>query len=235
MSSQLYLCSSLLSTLVVEPVAAESHRGWLMTRDEGPPLRDIFATDPKQGLAHLKDCDERGRRAFNPAEADIVRRIFREYAVGKGPLAIVRDLNCEAVPGPRGRHWNASALLGSPKRRNGILNNELYIGLIVYNRQRFLKDLATRKRISRENREREWHRQSATLEVIDFISHSREDCWPQPRVLQSRRTEPLPKRVEFDSKLAPYGFWRRRKIATIHPGSCGTWECRFSSWCGGRV
>jgi hypothetical protein len=52
----------------------------------------------------------------------------------------VRDLNRERVPGPTGRHWNASALLGSPMRRNGILNNQLYIGEIVYNRQRFVKD-----------------------------------------------------------------------------------------------
>jgi hypothetical protein len=67
-----------------------------------------------------------------------------------------------AGPQVRGdHHRNASALLGSPKRRNGILNNELYVGQIVYNRQRFLDDLATGKRISRENREREWQRQAA--------------------------------------------------------------------------
>ena len=58
--------------------------------------------------------------------------------------------------------------LGKVKRRNGILNNELYIGQIVHNRQRFLKDPATGKRISRENPEREWHRQAAPeLRIID--------------------------------------------------------------------
>jgi hypothetical protein len=77
-------------------------------------------------------------------------------------------LNREGVPGPTGGHWNASAVLGSPKRRNGILNNELYIGQIVYNRQRFQKNPATGKRISRENLEREWFRQSAPeLRIID--------------------------------------------------------------------
>jgi hypothetical protein len=52
----------------------------------------------------LNDGDDRGRRAINAAEADIVRRIFREYATGKGPLAIVRDLNREpALARPNNR------------------------------------------------------------------------------------------------------------------------------------
>ncbi|MBU2534219.1 MAG: recombinase family protein, partial [Alphaproteobacteria bacterium] len=75
--------------------------------------------------------DDRGQRTINAEQAEIVRRIFAEYAEGKGPIAIVGDLNREGVPGPRGGRWNASALLGNPKRLNGILNNELYRGTIV--------------------------------------------------------------------------------------------------------
>jgi hypothetical protein len=44
-----------LSELVVEPVAAEPDRGWLLTRDAGVPLREIFASDPDRGLAHLEE------------------------------------------------------------------------------------------------------------------------------------------------------------------------------------
>ena len=46
----------------------------------------------------------------------------------------------EAVPSPRGGQWNASTINGNRRRRNGILNNGLYAGRIIYNRQRFLKD-----------------------------------------------------------------------------------------------
>lgn len=46
------------------------------------------------------------------------------------------------------------------QRRNSILNNELYVGQIVYNRQRFLKDPATGKRIAREKPESEWYLQA---------------------------------------------------------------------------
>ena len=58
--------------------------------------------------------------------------------------------------------------MGSPKRRNGILNNEIYRGTIVYNRQRFLKDPSTGKRVSRENPQNEWHRQEVPeLRIVD--------------------------------------------------------------------
>jgi site-specific DNA recombinase len=152
-----------MSALFLKDLAQKTRRGQI-----GRVKAGRIPGGRSYGYDVLKDGDDRGRRAINAAEADIVRRVFREYATGKGPLAIVRDLNREAVPGPTGRHWNASALLGSPKRRNGILNNELYIGQIVYNRQLFQKNPATGKRISRENPEREWHRQSAPeLRIVD--------------------------------------------------------------------
>jgi DNA invertase Pin-like site-specific DNA recombinase len=152
-----------MSALFLKDLAQKTRRGQI-----GRVKAGRIPGGKSYGYDVLKDGDDRGRRAINSAEADIIRRIFGEYATGKGPLAIVRDLNREGVPGPTGRHWNASALLGSPERRNGILNNELYVGQIVYNRQRFLKDPATGKRISRENPEREWHRQPvAELRVID--------------------------------------------------------------------
>src|SRR3546814_18072037 len=44
----------------------------------------------------------RGERTINEGEAVIVRRIFREFADGKSPRAIARDLNAEGMPGPRG-------------------------------------------------------------------------------------------------------------------------------------
>ena len=112
--------------------------------------------------------DDRGQRVINARESAIVQRIYVEYASGKGSLAIVKDLNRESEPGPSGKAWNVSALIGSAKRRNGLLNNELYRGTIVYNRQRFLKDPMTGKRVSRPNPESEWQRQDVPeLRIID--------------------------------------------------------------------
>ena len=93
----------------------------------------------------------RGSRTIDPEQAAVVLRIFTEYAAGRSPREIAHRLNAEGVAGPRGTGWGPSTIHGSVKRRNGILNNELYIGRIVWNRQRFIKDPDTGKRVSRPN------------------------------------------------------------------------------------
>ena len=94
---------------------------------------------------------ERGLREIDPDQAAIVVRIFEEYAAGRSPTAIARDLNREGIPSPRGGQWRANAITGNRKRGNGIIHNELYAGTIVYNRQAFRKDPDTRKRVARGN------------------------------------------------------------------------------------
>ena len=59
---------------------------------------------------------------------------------------IVRQLNDE-VPSPSGGVWRLTALRDNRQRRNGILYNALYVGRIVFNRQRFVRDPLTRKRV----------------------------------------------------------------------------------------
>ena len=93
-----------------------------------------------------------GKRSIVEAEAEIVRRIFREYVDGRTPRDIAHDLNAERITPPRGRAWNASTINGNMLRGNGILNNELYAGRLVWNKVRMVKDPDTGKRISRPNR-----------------------------------------------------------------------------------
>ncbi|MDB5584499.1 MAG: resolvase [Bradyrhizobium sp.] len=98
----------------------------------------------------------RGDRAINEVEAGVVRRIFRSYLEGKSPRKIALELNNEGISGPQGSAWGASTIHGNPKRGVGILNNELYVGRLVWNRLRYLKDPDTGKRVSRLNPESEW-------------------------------------------------------------------------------
>jgi len=98
---------------------------------------------------------------IEPDEADIVRRIFTEYAAGKSPRQIAADLNAAAVPAPRGRgagsgHWKANTIYGHRALGTGILNNELYIGRHIWNRQRYSKHPETGRRISKPNPPEEW-------------------------------------------------------------------------------
>lgn len=72
----------------------------------------------------------RGLRVVNDAQAEIVRRIFAEYASGMSPIEIVRKLNEEGIPSPTGKIWIQSVLFGhATTKRGGILTNEHYRGI----------------------------------------------------------------------------------------------------------
>ncbi len=88
----------------------------------------------------------RGDREINEIEVAVVRRVFTAYADGMSPNRIADRLNREDIPGPRGGKWDKSTIHGNPKRGTGVLNNELYIGQMVWNRQKLVKDPQTGKR-----------------------------------------------------------------------------------------
>ncbi|TNC82824.1 MAG: resolvase [Oleiphilus sp.] len=103
----------------------------------------------------------RGDRTIDEDQAEIVRRIFHEYAhENRSPKAIASGLNEDGIPCPSGKAWGQSTINGNRKRGTGILNNHLYIGELIWNRQRFIKDPATGRRVPRFNAESEWIRQS---------------------------------------------------------------------------
>src|ERR687891_2049133 len=97
-----------------------------------------------------------GDREVVAEEAAIVRRIFKDYTAGASPKQIAKALNSEGVRGPRGALWSPSTIHGNPALGIGILHNELYVGRLVWNRQRFLKDPDTGKRVARANPSSEW-------------------------------------------------------------------------------
>jgi Recombinase len=97
-------------------------------------------------------------------EAAIVRRIFEEFAKGRSPRAIGGALNKEAISGPRNA-WGPSTIYGNWRRGTGILNNELYIGRLVWNRQQFIKDPHTGRRQARLNPETKW--------IVESVPHLR--------------------------------------------------------------
>ena len=133
----------------------------------------------------------RGDRQINEVEADIVRRIFTEFTHGISPRAIAYTLNREGISGPAGNDWGASTIHGNWRRGTGILNNELYIGRLVWNRQRFIKDPATGKRQARLNPEANW--------VIEEVPHLRiveGDLWSTVKERQQMTRERISTRTE---------------------------------------
>ncbi|WP_127562656.1 recombinase family protein, partial [Nioella ostreopsis] len=102
-----------------------------------------------------------GDRLIDAAEASIVRRIFSEYDQGLSARSIATGLNRDGIAPPRSGGkgsgtWSFSTISGNWKRGTGILNNDLYRGLLVWNRQRYIKDPDTGKRQARMNPEADW-------------------------------------------------------------------------------
>ncbi|GLI25721.1 recombinase family protein [Xanthobacter flavus] len=110
----------------------------------------------------------RGDRTINEFQAGVIRRIFRDYSAGKSAKRIAFELNKEGISAPGGGEWGFSTINGNPKRGNGILNNEMYVGKLVWNRQRFIKDPDTGKRQARINPEEDWITQDVPeLRILD--------------------------------------------------------------------
>lgn len=125
------------------------------------------------GLAYGYDVSndgegDAGGRCINEQQAIIVRRIFTAFAKGETPNAIAAALNRETVQGPCGHSWGATTIRGHRARGTGILNNALYRGELVWNRQRFIKDPINGKRQIRPNPETEWVTKDVPhLRIID--------------------------------------------------------------------
>lgn len=155
----------------------------------------------------------RGDRRIDEAQAEIVRRIFRDYAVGKSPRRIAFELNAEGVPCPSGADWGPSKINGNSARGTGILNNELYVGQLVWNRLRYAKNPDSGKRVSRLNPPEQWVRQQ--VEHCRIVS---DELWQSVKGRQacvSRATRP--------DKAKPHRFWSAQRPKTLLSGltRCG--------------
>ncbi|WP_156681784.1 recombinase family protein [Sphingomonas profundi] len=146
------------------------------------------------GYAVVKQFDAhgeavRGDRTIHADQAAVVRRIFSDYAAGKSAKRIAVELNREGISAPSGGDWGFSTINGNPKRGTGILNNELYVGKLVWNRQRFVKDPATGKRQARLNAPEDWITQEVPeLRIIN------DETWSMVKARQSamRAEKPEP-------------------------------------------
>ncbi|MFC3061665.1 recombinase family protein [Paenirhodobacter populi] len=157
-----------MNALFLKDLAMKTHRGLRGRVEKGKAGGGLC-----YGYKVLKKLDGngepiRGDREIVSEEAETIRRIFREFASGKSPKAIAVDLNKEGIPGPLGRAWGDTSIRGHRSRGTGIVNNELYAGVLVWNRLRFVKDPSTGKRVSRLNPETSWIRTEVPhLRIVD--------------------------------------------------------------------
>jgi DNA invertase Pin-like site-specific DNA recombinase len=206
-----------MNALFLKDLAAKTHRGL-----RGRVAAGKSAGGRSFGYDVVRQIDAtgrllRGERRINPSEASIVRRIFEMFASGLSPIAIARTLNAEHVAGPQGTAWRDTTIRGHALRGTGILRNELYIGRLVWNRMRFIKDPTTGKRVSRANPREQWIVEDvAYLRVID------DELWTatQHRLgeIRSAAGADRPGRPEF---------WEQRRAHHVLTGKV------FCGCCGG--
>jgi site-specific DNA recombinase len=127
-------------------------------------------------------------------------RIFREFAAGKSPRAIATKLNRDGIRGPFGRSWGDTTIWGHACRGNGVVNNKLFAGIVVWNRQRFVKDPNGGKRVSRPNPEAKRIRTEVPkLRIVD------DELWQRIKLRQAQLAKQFGPTIEGVRRRAPKG------------------------------
>jgi site-specific DNA recombinase len=160
-----------MNALFLKDLAEKTHRGLRGRIEDGKSAGGLC-----YGYRVVKTISggsvTTGEREIEAAEAAVVLRIFRDFIAGVSPKQIAKNLNREGVPGPFGGAWSPSTIYGNAKRGTGILNNELYVGRLVWNRLRYMRNPDTGKPVSRLNPTSEWmSRDVPALQIV------RDDIW----------------------------------------------------------
>ncbi len=146
-------------------------------------------------------------------QAVVVRRVFTAYVGGQSPRSIAKVLNAEGVAGPRGGRWTASLILGNAQRETGILRNRLYAGERVWNRQHFVKDPTTGKRVARPNAREEW-----VVNLVPALRIIEDSIWQAAQVrLAAGRALVAAHRSSHDAAVADAPNWGGRMTNARRP------------------
>jgi DNA invertase Pin-like site-specific DNA recombinase len=97
----------------------------------------VYGYDNIEILSGLLDAYGRPKRdhverKINTEQAEVVRRIFRLCAAGKGMISIARLLNDEGYPAPR--NSQGRKISWSPSSVRSLLFRRLYLGEVVWNK-----------------------------------------------------------------------------------------------------
>ncbi|TQS69886.1 recombinase family protein [Rhodobacteraceae bacterium] len=211
-----------MSALFLKQLAQKTHRGLEGRVRDGKSAGGISYGYRAVKALRTDGTVTTGEREIVENEAATVRRIFEGYAAGLSARALAAALNAEGICSPaNGKNagtWGPSTISGNWKRGTGILNNEAYIGLLVWNRQRFVKDPATGKRQARLNPPEKWViRQVEHLRIID------DNLWQRVKDRQGAIREEMNPAGVQDGGLRPERARRPTYLLSglIKCGCCG--------------
>ncbi len=140
------------------------------------------------GVGYGYTVGEPGERKIDPEQALVVHRIFNMFADGVSPRAIAKILNDEGIEGPKGNVWKDTTIRGQRDRGTGLLNNEAYVGRLIYGRTQYTKNPKTGRRVSRPQPEENWTvTEVPELRIID------DELWHRVKERQAVNTIVMPR------------------------------------------
>ena len=124
---------------------------------------------------------------INKEQMKIVKRIFEEYASGKGATTIAKNLNKDGIPSPLNKKWIGESVLG-------ILHNEKYVGDLRTGKT-YVESVITHKKKKNEGQQKQYytedkHEAGISRELFDEVNNMyklRSDKSKQHRDKYSRR------------------------------------------------
>ncbi len=212
-----------MSALFLKQLAQKTHRGLEGRIKAGKSAGGLSFGYKMERHFRPDGTFTTGERSIDPIQAALIQRIFTDYDRGKSARAIAIELNKEGVPPPRGgageqgATWSFSTISGNWKRGTGILNNELYLGRLIWNRQRFIKDPATGKRQARPNPPEAW-----IIEDVPDLRIVPDDLWLRVKHRQGAiRTDIITARNDSSSNAPKAEAGRRARYLFSGLLACG--------------
>lgn len=171
-----------------------------------------------------------GRYVVQPEEAEIVRRIFREYLSGKGVDKIANELNAEGAKTRLGYTWRNNGVLG-------VLRNYSYTGNLLLQKY-FRDDVITKRSRLNEGDLPQYHVQNSHEAIVSL-----NDFWSVQDELERRSQRHAPKGKNYNAHYPFSGLiicgncgkkYRRKVTATGVVWICSTYNHKGKSACASK-
>lgn len=168
-----------------------------------------------------------GTLVVEPDEAEIVRRVFREYLAGKGVVAIANGLNEDGIPTRYGNRWCKSSV-------SGVLRNYTYTGNLLLQKT-FRENHLTKRTLPNEGQLPQYHAEGAHEAIIRM-----EDYEAVQAEMERRAAKHAPPGKGYRNRYPFTGLivcgccgkhYRRKVTATGPVWICGTYNTLGKAAC----
>ena len=206
------MLSILASSAQEESLSASENQKWRIRKnfEEGKPWNGTML-----GYRYRN-----GTLVVEPDEAEIVRRIFREYLAGKGVEAIANGLNVDGIPTRYGNHWCKASV-------SGILRNYAYTGNLLLQKT-FRENYLTKQTLPNEGQLPQYHSEGSHEPIIRM-----EDFEAVQAEIERRAAKHAPPGKGYRNRYPFTGLiicgccgkhYRRKVTATGPVWICGTYN-----------